>query len=490
MKTIKGKLLTSLTLLGLSLLAVGGAGFYTAHMSETGLESVYADRVKPLDDLKAVADLYAVNIVDTTHKVRNGGLSWDDGVKSIELAQKGIRQNWNEYTATKLTDEEQGLVNEAAGRMKNADAAVADLLKTLRAKDIPGLDTFVISKLYPAIDPISETISNLVALQVRVAGEVHATTKASYDVASVVGGVSALAAVGAMIFAIWTTLSGVLAPLFMMTSCMQQLATGDRKVVVPYTDRSDEVGRMAATVQVFKKNADEVHALQEDQLASEARAKERRNAEMNALANQFQAKVGGIVQTVSTTAYDLENATHSLSRTAHSTQEQSGLVATASEETSANVQSVAAAAEELASTVAEISRQVQHSSSIATQAVAQAATTNERVQALSTSAARIGDVVTLINSIAAQTNLLALNATIEAARAGDAGKGFAVVAQEVKQLASQTGQATSEISSQRTMPFMRSQTSRPRSSRCRKSAARSRPRWNSRARPPAKSAAT
>jgi methyl-accepting chemotaxis protein len=102
------------------------------------------------------------------------------------------------------------------------------------------------------------------------------------------------------------------------------------------------------------------------------------------------------------------------------------------------VQSVAAATEEMASSVSEIGRQVQASAGIATQAVGQAQETNDRVGELAKAAARIGDVVELINMIAGQTNLLALNATIEAARAGEAGRGFAVVAAEVKALAEQT----------------------------------------------------
>jgi methyl-accepting chemotaxis protein len=122
--------------------------------------------------------------------------------------------------------------------------------------------------------------------------------------------------------------------------------------------------------------------------------------------------------------------------------------ASASEQTSANVQAVASGAEELGASISEISRRVVDASKISSQAVTQSKRTNDIVTGLSASASRIGDVVNLINTIAAQTNLLALNATIEAARAGEAGKGFAVVASEVKSLATQTSKATEEIAGQ------------------------------------------
>jgi methyl-accepting chemotaxis protein len=180
----------------------------------------------------------------------------------------------------------------------------------------------------------------------------------------------------------------------------------------------------------------------------ERQAQAQRRTEMSKLADQFEAAVGEIVQTVSSASTELETSATMLSRTAEETQQLSEMVQTVSGEASHNVRSVAAATDEMTASIAEISRQVQESNRIAREAVDQAGATDVRINQLSQAALRIGDVIELITTIAEQTNLLALNATIEAARAGDAGRGFAVVAQEVKALAAQTARATGEISNQ------------------------------------------
>jgi len=237
-------------------------------------------------------------------------------------------------------------------------------------------------------------------------------------------------------------------PIRTMTAAMTQLAKGDLAATIPAQDQRDEIGHMAQAVQVFKDNALRVKALEAEQKAAEEQARLDKVRAMNDLADRFQAQVGGIVDSVSAAASEMQAAAKSMTSTAEETSRQAGVVSTASEEASTNVQTVATAAEELSSSISEISRQVVQSTRIAGQAVEEAGRTNTTVQGLAAAAERIGAVVNLINDIASQTNLLALNATIEAARAGEAGKGFAVVASEVKNLANQTSKATEEIDTQ------------------------------------------
>jgi methyl-accepting chemotaxis protein len=241
---------------------------------------------------------------------------------------------------------------------------------------------------------------------------------------------------------------GTATPIVAMTSAMTTLAQGDLSITIPAQNQRDEIGNMAKAVQVFKDSAIKVKALEAEQAAAENRARQEKKRAMNELADSFQAQVGGIVDTVSSAASEMQTTAQSMTATAEETSRQANVVSAASEEASTNVQTVATAAEELSSSIAEISRQVTHSTQIAGQAVQEADRTNVTVQGLAEAAERIGAVVSLINDIASQTNLLALNATIEAARAGEAGKGFAVVASEVKNLANQTSKATDEIRSQ------------------------------------------
>jgi methyl-accepting chemotaxis protein len=259
----------------------------------------------------------------------------------------------------------------------------------------------------------------------------------------------AIVVMGSLIGAMAFSFLGVARPMTRLNGALGEMAGGNLNVVIPGASRGDEIGDLAKTVTLIRENAeqrarDEVKAKlkQDETLAGQ------RRLEMVRLADQFEGAVSEIVETVSSASTELEASASTLTATAERSQELTTMVAAASEEAATNVQSVASSTEEMASSITEISRQVQESARMAGEAVEQARTTNSRVGELSKAAARIGDVVELINTIAGQTNLLALNATIEAARAGEAGRGFAVVASEVKALAEQTAKATGEIGQQ------------------------------------------
>ncbi len=256
---------------------------------------------------------------------------------------------------------------------------------------------------------------------------------------------------GAMIVGLglaWFIGGSIGGPIGRMTKAMRSLADGDTAAKITGMERGDEIGDMAKATQVFKENAIEAERLRKERDEHEGRQAEEKTRQMMELADAFESSISGVVETVSSAATEMHSTAQSMSATAEQTKTQSTTVSTASEEASTNVQTVASAAEELTASISEIRRQVLESNEIAQKAVVDSEAANSSVQGLADAAQKIGEVVELIQDIAEQTNLLALNATIEAARAGEAGKGFAVVASEVKNLATQTANATEEIAQQ------------------------------------------
>ncbi len=269
-------------------------------------------------------------------------------------------------------------------------------------------------------------------------------------------------------------LKSISAPLSILKSAVDVLATGDYTQEVRGKSRKDELGQFSNAIEDLRKAALESKRLEEEnkkaeesrlaheteereaEVAREKEAAERvrkegelaeaRANKINDLVQSFDDKVSEVLNGLASSSTELEATANQMVIISESTKNRSSEVASASEQTSTNVQTVAASAEELTASVSEINRQVESANDIAERSLKEAGESSDAINKLADSAKRINEVIGLINDIASQTNLLALNATIESARAGDAGKGFAVVANEVKALAGQTGNATEEIS--------------------------------------------
>jgi methyl-accepting chemotaxis protein len=370
-----------------------------------GLREVYQDRVVPLEQLKIISDMYAVNIVDTSHKVRSGRLAWDKGVEAVREARTVIDRQLSAYLATRLTGDEVRLVEALKTRMAPADALVAELEAIMARQDMQALAQLADTRLYQVIDPLTEEYGKLVNLQLKVADEIYQRNLAEYELSRTISIIVVIAAV---------LVSMALATLI-ITRLLNQLG-GEPDVIAGY-----------------------VETIARGDLAVDLRTDQKTESGIFSSLKEMLERLSDIIEKVN---HGAENVTSGSEEIASASQ----ALAQAAAHQAATVEEVSSSMEQMAANIRANSDSARKTRDIAALASEKARQGGEAVKATVTAMKDIAERITIIEEIARQTNLLALNAAIEAARAGEHGKGFAVVAAEVRKLAERSGAAAGEIS--------------------------------------------
>jgi methyl-accepting chemotaxis protein len=394
------------------------------HTSE-GSQRIYADRVVPLEDLKVIADDYAVNVIDAINKTNAGLMTAQDAVAAIRTSEAEIQQKWKGYMATELTPEEAQLAKEAESLFIEADKAIVDALATLETFDgmVSGQLNMLDGPMYAAIDPISEKITELVNLQLRVAKLERDAIVAEYESGSLIMSVIALVTILVLLVFSYLVFRSLVGPLSHIKDVIEEIATHSNLTLKIEVDGRNELNAIATS--------------------------------FNAMMDQMQHLVKEVTDTalqLSQSAQDMTEVSSSSSKNIYSQKEEVEQVATAMNQMVSTAQEIS----NNAMTADSESKGTQDHANRGNHIVVEAVTAtnnlvddvkniSNRINMLTSESDSIGSIVDVIKGIAEQTNLLALNAAIEAARAGDQGRGFAVVADEVRTLAQRTSISTQEI---------------------------------------------